>query len=136
MGSRRRSWHDDRVPSPRGDSGRTPSERIGRTTIPVRSSHPVPRLREHGAAIYRGGSVTDHREAPAEHRISGVEVHLVSMPITGGFADATRKVETLGYTIVRVHTDTGLEGIGFTYHEVGGEATKVLIERNFTPRLL
>ena len=75
-------------------------------------------------------------QAQVEHRISGVEVHLVSTPITGGFADATRKVETLGFTIVRVHTDTGLEGIGFTYHEVGGEATRLLIEKNFTPRLL
>jgi len=71
-----------------------------------------------------------------EHRITAVEVHLVSMPITGGLADATRKVETLGYTIVRVHTDTGFEGMGFTYHEVGGEAIKVLIERNFVPRLV
>jgi len=72
----------------------------------------------------------------SEHRVAAVEVHLVSTPITGGFADATRKVETLGFTIVRVLTDTGLEGIGFTYHEVGGEATRVLIEKNFTPRLL
>jgi L-alanine-DL-glutamate epimerase-like enolase superfamily enzyme len=71
-----------------------------------------------------------------EHRINGVEVHLVSMPITAGFADATRRVESIGFTIVRVSTDTGYEGVGITYHEVGGEATKILIERNFTPRLL
>ena len=61
------------------------------------------------------------------HKIKKVDVHLVSHPITGGFADATRKVETIGYTIVRITTDQGLEGFGVTYHEVGGEATKALI---------
>lgn len=70
------------------------------------------------------------------HKISKIQVHLVSAPVTGGFSDATRQVETIGFTIVRVTTDHGLEGIGVTYHEVGGEATKVLIERNMTPRLI
>jgi L-alanine-DL-glutamate epimerase-like enolase superfamily enzyme len=65
-----------------------------------------------------------------EHKIAKIDVHLVSYPITGGFADATRKVETIGYTIVRITTDQGLEGFGVTYHEVGGEATKELILRN------
>lgn len=71
-----------------------------------------------------------------EHRISSVKVHLVSEPVTSGFADATRKVESVGYVIVRVITDTGLEGIGLTYHEVGGEATRDLIEYNMTARLI
>lgn len=71
-----------------------------------------------------------------EHKIQKVEVHLVSMPVTGGFSDATRKVETLGYTIVRITTDQGLEGIGVTYHEVGGEATKALIVNNIAPKLI
>lgn len=70
------------------------------------------------------------------HRIADIKVHLVSAPVTGGFADATRTVETVGFVVVRVITDQGLEGIGVTYHEVGGEATKVLIDKNFTPRLL
>jgi L-alanine-DL-glutamate epimerase-like enolase superfamily enzyme len=68
--------------------------------------------------------------------IADIKVHLVSAPVTGGFADATRTVETVGFTVVRIITDQGLEGIGVTYHEVGGEATKVLIDRNFSPRLL
>jgi L-alanine-DL-glutamate epimerase-like enolase superfamily enzyme len=68
-------------------------------------------------------------------KIAKVDVHLVSLPVPGGFADATRKVETIGYAIVRVTTDTGLEGIGLTYHEVGGEATKSLILNNIAPRL-
>ena len=70
------------------------------------------------------------------HLIKDVKVHLVSMPITAGFADATRKVEMIGYTIVRVTTEDGIEGFGVTYHEVGGEATKVLIEKNIAPRLI
>lgn len=70
------------------------------------------------------------------HLIKEVKVHLVSQPVTGGFSDATRKVESIGYTIVRMTTQDGLEGFGVTYHEVGGEATKVMIEKNIVPRLL
>lgn len=71
-----------------------------------------------------------------DHIIDDVRVHLVSQPITAGFTDATRKVETIGFVIVRVHTSSGFEGIGVTYHEVGGEATKDLILRNMKPRLI
>jgi L-alanine-DL-glutamate epimerase-like enolase superfamily enzyme len=70
------------------------------------------------------------------HKIRTIDVHLVSAPVTGGFADSTRKVESIGYVIVRVTTDQGLEGIGVTYHEVGGEATRELILRNMAPMLL
>jgi len=71
-----------------------------------------------------------------QHRIAKVETHLVSTSVADGFADSTRKVEVIGYTIVRVTTDQGLEGIGITYHEVGGEATRSLIEYNIAPRLI
>ena len=71
-----------------------------------------------------------------EHRVADVRVHLVSEQVTSGFADATRKVESIGFLIVRVITDTGLEGLGVTYNEVGGEATKALIEINMAPRLI
>lgn len=70
------------------------------------------------------------------HKISKVHVHLVSAPVAGGVSDATRQVETIGLTIVRLITEQGLEGLGVTYHEVGGEATKTLIERNMVPRLI
>lgn len=69
-------------------------------------------------------------------RIRDIKVHLVSRPVAGGFADATRKVETVGFTVVRVITDDGTEGFGVTYHEVGGEATKLMIEKNIKPRLI
>jgi L-alanine-DL-glutamate epimerase-like enolase superfamily enzyme len=71
-----------------------------------------------------------------DHKIRKVDVHLVSAPVTGGFADATRKVETIGFLIARVVTDQGLDGIGITYHEVGGETTAELIRRNMTPKLV
>ena len=35
-------------------------------------------------------------------KIRDIKVHLVSKPISGGFADATRKVETVGFTIVQM----------------------------------
>jgi L-alanine-DL-glutamate epimerase-like enolase superfamily enzyme len=69
------------------------------------------------------------------HKISNVEVHLVSGQAPKGLADATRKVETVGFTIVRVTTDQGLEGFGVTYHEVGGEAVRTLIQHDMLPRL-
>ncbi len=71
-----------------------------------------------------------------KHLIREVKVHLVSQAVTGGFADATRKVECIGFTVVRVMTEDGLEGFGVTYHEVGGEATKMLIEKNIVPKLI
>ncbi len=71
-----------------------------------------------------------------DHKIRDIKVHLVSQPVTGGFADATRKVECIGFTIVRVTTEDGIEGFGVTYHEVGGEATKMLIEKNIAPKLI
>jgi L-alanine-DL-glutamate epimerase-like enolase superfamily enzyme len=74
--------------------------------------------------------------AHLHHRIAAVDVHLVALPVAAGFADATRKVECVGYTIVRVRTDQGLEGIGLTYHEVGGEATRSLIQYDIAPKII
>lgn len=70
-----------------------------------------------------------------EHRIARMDVHLVSSAVTGGFADSTRKVERIGFLLVRVTTDQGLEGIGVTYHEVGGEATREILLRDIAPRI-
>ncbi|WP_116084900.1 mandelate racemase/muconate lactonizing enzyme family protein [Tropicimonas sp. IMCC34011] len=68
--------------------------------------------------------------------IADIDARLVSLPVAAGFADATRTVETVGMLVVRVRTSDGLTGIGVTYHEVGGEATRDLIERTFRPRLV
>ncbi|HEX5328486.1 MAG TPA: mandelate racemase/muconate lactonizing enzyme family protein [Acetobacteraceae bacterium] len=69
-------------------------------------------------------------------KIVAAQVHLVSAPVEGSLADATRKVETLGFVIVRIIADDGQEGIGITYNEVGGEATAGLIRRNMVPKLV
>ncbi|MCL2035126.1 MAG: mandelate racemase/muconate lactonizing enzyme family protein [Oscillospiraceae bacterium] len=70
------------------------------------------------------------------HKISDVQVHLAVHPVADGVADATRRVETIGFLVVRLTTDQGLEGIGVTYHEVGGEAVSDLITRNMAPGLI
>lgn len=69
-------------------------------------------------------------------KITKVSVDLVSLPIRTNLADSTRKVESIGFTIVRILTDQGREGIGVTYHEVGGEATKCMIDHDIAPRLI
>lgn len=68
--------------------------------------------------------------------IKEVHVHLVANDIKANFTDATRTVETIGYTVVRVITESGKEGIGLTYNEVGGEATKALILESIAPKLI
>jgi L-alanine-DL-glutamate epimerase-like enolase superfamily enzyme len=71
-----------------------------------------------------------------QHKIKSVKVHLVSLPVAAGLADSTRKLESVGYTIVRVTTDEGLEGIGVTYHEVGGEAIASFVRYSLAPKLI
>jgi L-alanine-DL-glutamate epimerase-like enolase superfamily enzyme len=71
-----------------------------------------------------------------KHKVKKVDVHLVSTQAPSGLADATRKVETVGMTVVRVTTDQGLEGCAVTYHEIGGPAIKALILKDMLPRLI
>ena len=69
-------------------------------------------------------------------KIGKVEVSLVASPVQTGFQDATRKVETVGMCVVRLTTEEGMTGIGVTYHEVGGEAIRELIERYYAPKII
>jgi len=71
-----------------------------------------------------------------DQKIANVQVFLVSHPIQQGLADATRKVENIGFTIIQLTTDQGITGFGVTYNEVGGEATKIMIETNIAPRII
>lgn len=71
-----------------------------------------------------------------EQRIKEVKATLVASPVTYGFQDATRKVETVGMCVVEVTTDQGLTGIGVTYHEVGGESIKSIIDCYFGPKVI
>ena len=71
-----------------------------------------------------------------DNRIKNIKVNLLAAPVQSGFQDATRKVETVGMCVVRVMTDDGLTGLGVTYHEVGGEAIKELIEKYYAPKII
>ena len=80
-------------------------------------------------------TMTDKSHDPLRHRIGKTEVWLVSLPVGLGFADSTRNVGTVGLTIVRITTDQGLDGIGMTYHEVGGSAVRRLILDDVAPTI-
>lgn len=69
------------------------------------------------------------------HKIRAIDVYLVATEAPAGLADSTRAIGRIGMTAVRVTTDQGLEGVGITYHEVGGEAIRALIMREMAPRL-
>lgn len=71
-----------------------------------------------------------------KNAIKNVKVDLIAAPISYGFQDATRKVETVGMCVVQVTTEEGLTGIGVTYHEVGGESIKELIEKYYAPKII
>lgn len=68
--------------------------------------------------------------------IKDIKINLVAAPVQYGFQDATRKVETVGMCVAQVTTSQGLTGIGVTYHEVGGEAVKKLIDKYFAPKII
>ena len=56
------------------------------------------------------------------HKVSKVDVHLVSTQAPSGLADATRKVETVGMTVVRVTTDHGTEAVAEATDDGSDEA--------------
>ena len=69
-------------------------------------------------------------------KISDVQVYLVETRVKGHVSDATRNVGTIGYAVTIVSLDNGLQGLGITYHEVGGEAVKEFILKTLRPVLL
>lgn len=69
-------------------------------------------------------------------KISDVQVYLVETQVKGHVSDATRNVGTIGYAVTIVSSDNGLQGLGITYHEVGGEAVKEFILKTLRPVLL
>ncbi len=58
-------------------------------------------------------------------KITRVEACTCAVPLDTGIAFSTRAVQERHYTLVRIHTDTGVEGIGFCYagHKAGHLAT-------------
>lgn len=69
-------------------------------------------------------------------RIVEVKVQCVSHTVQGKLQDATRSIDRLGFTIVKVKTDTGYTGIGYTSNGAGGKATKCMIEEYITPKVI
>jgi len=69
-------------------------------------------------------------------KIASIDVYLAETRVKGNFADSTRHVETIGFVVVEVKTDTGRSGIGVTYHEVGGEAIRQFIKIDLASRLI
>lgn len=68
--------------------------------------------------------------------IAKITVKLCERAVKGNFSDSTRHVETIGFTVVDVETNEGLHGIGVTYNEVGGEATREFIKYSIQPQLI
>ena len=70
------------------------------------------------------------------NRIRKIETYLISTEVAGACAGGTRKVDKMGCLIVRATTEEGLEGIGITYNEIGGDARKQLIDTSIAPRVI
>lgn len=68
-------------------------------------------------------------------KIDKVEAFFIPVIPDKEVSDSTWKLETMGYVAVRLSTDDGLSGIGYTY-DVAGEAVRELITKNMTPVVL
>lgn len=70
------------------------------------------------------------------NEIERLETYLITKEVKGACADSTRKVDKIGFLIVKAITKEGHEGIGITYNEIGGDATKQLIDISIAPRVI
>jgi L-alanine-DL-glutamate epimerase-like enolase superfamily enzyme len=62
-------------------------------------------------------------------KIIDFEVAAYRLPPSSPWEDATNRVDALEFVVVRLHTDEGLTGTGFSYTvDIGGSAIAVLIE--------
>ena len=61
-----------------------------------------------------------------------IETFVVPVLPSKQVEDSTWKLDTMGYTIVKVTTDDGITGIGWTY-DVGGAAIRSIIESYIAP---
>ena len=69
-------------------------------------------------------------------KITDVKVYIVSKKPEGNLADSTRTVGECGFLIADIFTDTGINGIGLTYHEVGTAATRDFILNSIKPQII
>ena len=68
-------------------------------------------------------------------KIDNVEVFLIPVAPDKDVSDSTWKLETMGYAVVRLSTDEGISGIGYTY-DVAGEAIREVITKNLARVIL
>jgi len=68
-------------------------------------------------------------------KIDKVEVFFVPVAPDKNVSDSTWRLETMGYAVVRLSTDDGISGIGYTY-DVAGEAIREVITRNLASVVL
>ena len=61
-------------------------------------------------------------------KIDKIDVFVVPVTPDKDVSDSTWKLETMGYAVVRLTTDDGISGIGYTY-DVAGEAIRELINK-------
>lgn len=69
-------------------------------------------------------------------KIAGIEVFIYGERNDKNVADSTRQIGELGYVIVNVLTNIGINGIGLTYHEVGSEAIRTFINQTIAPQII
>jgi len=65
-------------------------------------------------------------------KIDNIEAFYVPVTPDKDVADSTWKLETMGYAVVRLSTDDGISGIGYTY-DVAGEAIREVVSKNIAP---
>jgi len=68
-------------------------------------------------------------------KISNVEAFAISIPLTAAVSDAVRQITHRDHLIVRIKTDNGLEGVGFSLGYDGSKAMVELVNAIYRPLL-
>ncbi len=69
-------------------------------------------------------------------KITQVEAVAISIPLRTAVADAVRNIDHRDHLIVRIRTEDGLEGVGFTLGYDGSKAMVSLVDTIFRPILM
>ncbi len=68
-------------------------------------------------------------------KISNVEAFAISIPLRTAVSDAVRQITHRDHLVVRIHTDNGLEGVGFSLGYDGSTAMVALVDSIYRPIL-
>lgn len=69
-------------------------------------------------------------------KITGLKMYICGSPPRDDLTDSTRRMGEVGYIIAVVSTDTGIDGVGVTYCEVGNEAITAFAEKVIEPLII